>query len=100
MLVNFVLNYCFLIIFFMTGWVNRFANVGDITMEVAGCTASRFQQAKTEIVSASKSACRFLFCVTNNVKTDMDDSPRGESLGVQAVWMKKAYYKWCKTVYF
>lgn len=50
------------------GWVNRFANVGDITMEVAGCTASRFRQAKTEIVSASKSACRFLFCVTNNVK--------------------------------
>jgi len=29
------------------------------------------------------------FFVTNNVKTDMDDSPRGESLGVQAVWMKK-----------
>lgn len=73
----------------LPGWVNRFANAGDTAMEVAGNTALRFRQAKTEIVSASKSACRFLFCVTNNVKTDMDDSPRGESLGVQAVWMKK-----------
>lgn len=103
----------------MTGWVNRFANVGDIAMEVAGNTASRvilfffkknfkiliffllvmliiiknwlllqFRQAKTEMVSASKAAYRFLFCVTNNVKTDMDDSNREESPIVQVAWLK------------
>ena len=27
--------------FFTTGWVNRFANAGDIAMEVAGNTALR-----------------------------------------------------------
>ncbi|CAK8573465.1 unnamed protein product [Lathyrus sativus] len=60
------------------GWVNRFANIGDLAKEVAGNATSRFRQAKTEIVSACKAAHRILFCVTNNVKADMDDSPREE----------------------
>jgi hypothetical protein len=97
-LYDFVMNYCFFLLFFMTGWVNRFANVGDTAMEVIGNTASRFRQAKTEIVSASKAAYRFLFCVTNNVKTDMDDSPsnsdRGESPNrVQAALLKNVFTK-------
>ncbi|EOA11982.1 hypothetical protein CARUB_v10012715mg [Capsella rubella] len=36
------------------GWVNRFANAGDTALEVAGNTAMRMKQAKTELVSASK----------------------------------------------
>lgn len=75
---------------FMTGWVNRFANVGDIVKEVARNAASLFRHAKTEIVSASKTAYRFLLCVTNNVKADMYDSPREEeSPRVQHAWLKK-----------
>ncbi|XP_061342015.1 uncharacterized protein LOC133288303 [Gastrolobium bilobum] len=73
------------------GWVNRFANAGDIAMEVAGNTALRFRQAKTEIVSASKVAYRFLLGVTNNVKTGMDspsNANRGGSPRIQAAWLK------------
>ncbi|KAK2404550.1 deSI protein [Trifolium repens] len=78
------------------GWINRFANVGDTAMEVVGNTASLFRQAKIEIVSASKAAYRFLFCVTNNVKTDMDDYPshsdRGESPNrVQVALLKNVF---------
>ncbi|EPS69052.1 hypothetical protein M569_05713, partial [Genlisea aurea] len=42
------------------GWINRFANAGDAAVEIAGNTAHRFRQAKTEIVTASKVAYRFL----------------------------------------
>ncbi|KAJ1384984.1 PPPDE putative peptidase domain [Sesbania bispinosa] len=77
---------------FMIGWVNRFANAGDIAMEVAGNTALRFRQAKTEIVSASKVAYRFLLGVTNNVKTGLDSTCNsnrgGSSPRVQAAWLK------------
>ncbi|XP_058754394.1 uncharacterized protein LOC131627570 [Vicia villosa] len=68
------------------GWVNRFANVGDIVKEMAASTSLWFRQARTEIVAATKVAYRFLFCVTNNVKADMDDSPREESPRVQHAW--------------
>ncbi|PPD72917.1 hypothetical protein GOBAR_DD30186 [Gossypium barbadense] len=46
-------------------WVNRFANTGDAAIEMAENTALRFKQAKTEIVSASKVAYRFLVGVTS-----------------------------------
>ncbi|PNY08532.1 hypothetical protein L195_g005059 [Trifolium pratense] len=74
----------------MTGWVNRFANAGDTAMEVAGNTALRsyymepryskiakasvFRQAKTEIVTASKVAYRFLLGVTNNVTNNITNN--------------------------
>ncbi|CAN6922386.1 unnamed protein product [Brassica oleracea] len=51
----------------LPGWVNRFAHAGDTALEVAGNTAMRIKQAKTEIVSASKVAYRFLSNVTSNV---------------------------------
>ncbi|KAJ1385370.1 PPPDE putative peptidase domain [Sesbania bispinosa] len=74
---------------FMIGWVNRFANAGDIAMEAA----LRIRQAKTEIVSASKVAYRFLLGVTNNVKTGLDSTCNsnrgGSSPRVQAAWLKK-----------
>ncbi|KAF3780022.1 DeSI-like protein [Nymphaea thermarum] len=50
----------------LPAWVNRFANAGDTAMEVAGNTALRLKQAKTEIVSASKAAYRFLSGVSSN----------------------------------
>nr|AFK44900.1 unknown [Lotus japonicus] len=76
----------------LPGWVNRFANAGDTAMEVAGNTALRFRQAKTEIVSASKVAYRFLVGVTNNVKTG-PESPNNSNRGggsprFQASWLK------------
>ncbi|KAK7283615.1 hypothetical protein RIF29_13254 [Crotalaria pallida] len=76
----------------LPGWVNRFANAGDTAMEVAGNTAVRFRQAKTEIVSASKVAYRFLLGVTNNVKTGAE-SPGNSNRGggsprFQAAWLK------------
>ncbi|XP_061358654.1 deSI-like protein At4g17486 [Gastrolobium bilobum] len=75
----------------LPGWVNRFANAGDTAMEVAGNTAVRFRQAKTEIVSASKVAYRFLLGVTNNVKTGVEspnNSNNGGSPRFQAAWLK------------
>ncbi|XP_023551818.1 deSI-like protein At4g17486 [Cucurbita pepo subsp. pepo] len=74
----------------LPGWVNRFANAGDAALEVAGNTAVRFKQAKTEIVSASKVAYRFLLGATNNVLSSPDstsDSNRGASR-FQAAWFK------------
>ncbi|KAL2334768.1 hypothetical protein Fmac_015981 [Flemingia macrophylla] len=78
----------------MTGWVNRFANAGDTAMEVAGNTALRFRQAKTEIVTASKVAYRFLLGVTNNVTNNVknpespNNSNREGSPRFQASWLK------------
>ena len=79
----------------LPGWVNRFANAGDTAMEVAGNTALRFRQAKTEIVSASKVAYRFLLGVTNNVTNNVKNGPetpnnsnRGGSPRLQGSWLK------------
>ncbi|KAM7268187.1 hypothetical protein ACFE04_010353 [Oxalis oulophora] len=74
----------------LPGWVNRFANAGDTAMEVAGNTAFRFRQAKTEIVSASKVAYRFLAGVTSN-NGPAPDSPSNSNSGTprfQASWFK------------
>ncbi|KAH7557684.1 hypothetical protein JRO89_XS11G0201100 [Xanthoceras sorbifolium] len=77
----------------LPGWVNRFANAGDAAMEVAGNTALRFKQAKTEIVSASKVAYRFLLGVTTNANgaNGVPDSPSNSNRGsprFQATWFK------------
>ncbi|CAK7338859.1 unnamed protein product [Dovyalis caffra] len=69
----------------LPGWVNRFANAGDAAMEVAGNTAFRFRQAKTELVSASKVAYRFL------LGSAPDESPGNSNRGVprfQGTWFK------------
>ncbi|XP_031275279.1 deSI-like protein At4g17486 [Pistacia vera] len=79
----------------LPGWVNRFANAGDAAMEVAGTTALRLRQARTEIVSASKVAYRFLLGVANNGNGNSNgpvpDSPSNLIRGtprVQATWFK------------
>ncbi|KAK9672598.1 hypothetical protein RND81_12G111200 [Saponaria officinalis] len=60
----------------LPGWVNRFANAGDAAVEIAGNTAYRFKQAKTEIVSASKVAYRFLQGIATNSNSQVStDSP-------------------------
>uniref|UniRef100_A0A2N9G6G1 PPPDE domain-containing protein n=1 Tax=Fagus sylvatica TaxID=28930 RepID=A0A2N9G6G1_FAGSY len=74
----------------LPGWVNRFANAGDAAMEVAGNTALRLRQAKTEIVSASKVAYRFLLGVANNA-TGAPESPGNSNRGTprfQGTWFK------------
>ncbi|KAJ0099594.1 hypothetical protein Patl1_20201 [Pistacia atlantica] len=79
----------------LPGWVNRFANAGDAAMEVAGTTALRLRQARTEIVSASKVAYRFLLGVGNNGNGNSNgpvpDSPSNLIRGTprfQATWFK------------
>ncbi|RDX60969.1 DeSI-like protein, partial [Mucuna pruriens] len=76
----------------LPGWVNRFANAGDVAREGAENTVSRFRKAKTNIVSASKVAFRFLSGVTNNVKTHDLNSPTNSSIGgsptPQAAWFR------------
>lgn len=76
----------------LPGWVNRFANAGDTAMEVAGNTALKFRQAKTEIVSASKVAYRFLAGVASNNSTVSPESPSNSSSRgtprFQASWFK------------
>ncbi|KAL2227046.1 UNVERIFIED_CONTAM: hypothetical protein Sindi_2063300 [Sesamum indicum] len=75
----------------LPGWVNRFANAGDTAVEIAGNTAYRFRQAKTEIVSASRVAYRFLAGVaSSNLNVD-PDSPGNSNSGsprFQATWLK------------
>ncbi|CAN0902835.1 DeSI-like protein At4g17486 [Linum grandiflorum] len=76
----------------LPGWVNRFANAGDAAVEIAGNTAVRFRQAKTEIVSASKVAYRFLLGVTSNNNGSTVESAGGDSNGgsprMQSTWFK------------
>ncbi|KAK3037226.1 hypothetical protein RJ639_030119 [Escallonia herrerae] len=72
----------------LPGWVNRFANAGDAAAEIAGNTAFRLRQAKTEIVSASKVAYRFLAGVTSN---GAPDSTGNSSRGIprfQSTWFR------------
>ncbi|KAK6936796.1 PPPDE peptidase domain, partial [Dillenia turbinata] len=73
----------------LPGWVNRFAHAGDAAVEIAGNTAQRFRQAKTEIVSASKVAYRFFMGVANNAVAP--ESPANSNRGsprFQATWFK------------
>ncbi|XVE58480.1 hypothetical protein DITRI_Ditri04bG0172900 [Diplodiscus trichospermus] len=74
----------------LPGWVNRFANAGDTAVEIAESTALRLRQAKTEIVSASKVAYRFLVGVTSG-SSGGNDSPSNSNRGsprFQAAWFK------------
>ncbi|KAL1822784.1 hypothetical protein ACET3Z_009562 [Daucus carota] len=74
----------------LPGWVNRFANAGDTAVEIAGNTAFRFRQAKTEIVSASKVAYRFLLGANSNAAAS-SESPGISNRGpprFQATWFK------------
>ncbi|KAI9084140.1 hypothetical protein K1719_033811 [Acacia pycnantha] len=73
------------------GWVNMFANAGGSAMEMAENTAIRLRQARTEIVSASKVAYRFLLGVTSNVRSDSGLLNNSNSEGApifQATWFK------------
>ncbi|KAL9689508.1 hypothetical protein QQ045_009894 [Rhodiola kirilowii] len=74
----------------LPGWVNRFANAGDAAMEVAGNTAERLKQAKTEIVSASKIAYQFLVGITSNATGSPDSAGdlNKSNSKFQAAWFK------------
>ncbi|XP_024982583.1 deSI-like protein At4g17486 isoform X1 [Cynara cardunculus var. scolymus] len=77
----------------LPGWVNRFANAGDTAVEIAESTAIRFRQAKTEIVTASKVAYRFLSGIASNSTTPVSpDSPgnanRNSPRFQQPAWFK------------
>ncbi|KAK5804546.1 uncharacterized protein LOC108479492 [Gossypium arboreum] len=74
----------------LPGWVNRFANAGDTAIQIAENTAFRLRQAKTEIVSASKVAYRFLLGVTPG-SSGADDSTGNSNSGspsFQSAWFK------------
>ncbi|KAL6581494.1 hypothetical protein OROMI_007417 [Orobanche minor] len=75
----------------LPGWVNRFAHAGDAAVEIAGNTAYRFRQAKTEIVSASKVAYRFLAGVASNNAVTAPESSGNLTRGSprsQGPWFK------------
>lgn len=73
----------------LPGWVNRFAHAGDAAVEIAGNTAFRLKQAKTEIVSASKVAYRFLAGIATNSQVSPDNSnPDRSSPRFQVSWFK------------
>lgn len=74
----------------LPAWVNRFANAGDTAMVVAGSTAARFRQAKTEIVAASKVAYRFVASVGSNSPA-APETPSNSSRGTprfQGAWIR------------
>ncbi|KAK8280861.1 hypothetical protein V6Z12_D09G203700 [Gossypium hirsutum] len=74
----------------LPGWVNRFANAGDTVIEIAESTAFRLRQAKTEIVSASKVAYRFLLGVTSGSSGADDSTGNSNSVcpSFQSAWFK------------
>ncbi|CAI9092285.1 OLC1v1027483C2 [Oldenlandia corymbosa var. corymbosa] len=75
----------------LPGWVNRFAHAGDAAVEMAETTALKFRQAKTEIVTASKVAYRFLLGVTSNNSAASPDSTGNSTRGsprIQGTWFK------------
>lgn len=75
----------------LPGWVNRFAHAGDAAVEIAGNTAFRLRQAKTEIVTASKVAYRFLSGITANNSTMSPESQGNTNRGsprFQPAWFK------------
>lgn len=77
----------------LPGWVNRFANAGDTAVEIAESTAVKFRQAKTEIVTASKVAYRFLAGIaSNNASPGSPNSPgsanRNNPRFQQPAWFK------------
>ncbi|KAK1303461.1 hypothetical protein QJS10_CPB11g00794 [Acorus calamus] len=75
----------------LPAWVNRFANAGDTAVEIAGNTALRFRQAKTEIVTASKVAYRFIAGLSTNSAAN-PESPSSSNGGgtprFQGAWFK------------
>lgn len=72
------------------GWVNRFANAGDATLVAAANTAEKFRQAKTEIVTASKVAYRFLMGVASKSSGNPEPLPNmnGSPPRSQNTWFK------------
>nr|XP_019711055.1 uncharacterized protein LOC105059531 [Elaeis guineensis] len=72
----------------LPGWVNRFANAGDAAMEVAGNTAIKLRQVKTEIVNASKLACRFISGVASNTPATPETPSNSSNANphVQSTW--------------
>ncbi|XP_057546615.1 uncharacterized protein LOC130825416 [Amaranthus tricolor] len=73
----------------LPGWVNRFAHAGDAAVEIAGNTAYRMKQVKTEIVSASKVAYRFLAGIGSNSQVSPDNqSSNRNSTRFQVSWFK------------
>ncbi|OAY85223.1 DeSI-like protein [Ananas comosus] len=59
----------------LPGWVNRFANAGDAAMEVAETTATKFRQAKEEILNAGKVAYRFFTGSSSNTTPVTEENP-------------------------
>eukprot|EP01018_Ginkgo_biloba_P020866 Gb_01233 [translate_table: standard] len=79
----------------LPAWVNRFANAGDAAVEVAETTVLRLRQAKTDIVSASKVAYRFLLGGTSSSAANLDrgsiqgvTSTNGGNSMFQVSWLK------------
>lgn len=80
----------------LPGWVNRFANAGDAAVEIAGTTAYRFRQAKTEIVTASKVAYQFLAGIASNnttVPTDSSTSSSSSNGSPTPIFQQPAWFK-------
>ncbi|PNX73272.1 hypothetical protein L195_g029171 [Trifolium pratense] len=49
--------------YFMTGWVNRFANAGDTAMEVAGNTALRLCDMEPRYLKIAKASVEYLYLI-------------------------------------
>ncbi|KAL5567924.1 hypothetical protein UlMin_024499 [Ulmus minor] len=64
-------------------------HAGDAAVEVAGTTALKLRQAKTQIVSARKVAYRFLVGVTNNVANSTESSGNSDRVSprFQTGWL-------------
>nr|XP_018677090.1 PREDICTED: uncharacterized protein LOC103973689 isoform X1 [Musa acuminata subsp. malaccensis] len=76
-----------------SAWVNRLANAGDAAMEVAEITAFKLQQAKAEIINASRVAYKFISGVGSNAPTTSEGPSDSGSVAARAqgTWFRNLF---------
>lgn len=77
----------------LPAWVNRFANAGDTAMVAAETTALKLKQAKTEIVTASKVAYRFMATLGSNSPSTANSSGDSNSNKIGSARFQGSWFK-------
>ncbi|KAJ7541136.1 hypothetical protein O6H91_10G047900 [Diphasiastrum complanatum] len=64
----------------LPGWLNRFANAGDVAVEVTGNVMERLRQAKSDVVLAGKVAMRYLSSGVSSSPVSANESENGATI--------------------
>lgn len=73
----------------LPGWVNRFANAGDATLEAAEITAEKLKQAKKEIFTVCKAASTYLIGAPPSTPSNVEDTGGSTSNSLfEGTWIR------------